>query len=110
MNLQNANRLRNINPSSFWVKRKIPHWFIYPRCPRINGVIERYQRTLQEEFLEPNLDLIYHPKLFNDKLVDYLLFYNTKRVHESLGFKSPLDYLIKKGGMSKKSVTCTPSE
>jgi len=88
-------------------KRKIPHWFIYPRCPKINGVVERYQRTLQEEFLEPNLDLIYHPKLFNDKLVDYLLFYNTKRVHESLGFKSPLDYLIEKGGMSKKSVTCT---
>jgi len=91
----------------YLLKRKIPHWFIYPRCPRINGVIERYQRTLQEEFLEPNLDLIYHPKLFNDKLVDYLLFYNTKRVHESLGFKSPLDYLIEKGGMSKKSVTCT---
>jgi len=57
--------------------------------------------------LEPNLDLIHHPKLFNDKLVEYLLFYNSKRAHESLGFKSPLDYLIEKGGMSKKSVTCT---
>lgn len=88
-------------------RRKITHLFIYPRCPRINGVIERYQRTIQEEFLEPNLDLIYHPKLFNEKLVEYLLFYNIKRVHESLGFKSPLDYLIEKGGMSKKFVTCT---
>jgi len=34
---------------------------------KINGVIERYQRTIQEEFLEPNLDLIHYPKLFNDK-------------------------------------------
>ncbi|MGB9637599.1 MAG: integrase core domain-containing protein, partial [Microgenomates group bacterium] len=84
----------------YLLKRKIIHYFIYPRCPKINGVIERYQRTLQEEFLEPNLDLIYHPKLFYEKLAEYLLFYNTKRAHESLGFKSPLDYLIEKGGMS----------
>jgi len=83
-------------------KRQITHYFIYPRCPKINGVIERYQRTLKEEFLEPNLDLIYHPKLFYEKLVEYLLFYNSKRAHESLGFKSPLDYLMEKGGMSKK--------
>jgi len=88
-------------------KRQITHYFIYPRCPKVNGVIERYQRTLQEEFLEPNSDLMYHPKLFYEKLAEYLIFYNTKRVHESLGFKSPLDYLIEKGGMSKKSVTCT---
>jgi len=82
-------------------KRQITHYFIYPYCPKVNGVIERYQRTLQEEFLEPNSDLIYHPKLFYEKLAEYLIFYNTKRVHESLGFKSPLDYFIEKGGMSK---------
>ncbi len=87
-------------------KKEFPHYFIYPRCPRIDGVIERYQRTIQEEFLEPNLDLIHQPKLFNDKLGD-LLFYNSQKVHESLGLKSPLDYLPEKGGMSKKSVACT---
>jgi len=70
-------------------KRQITHYFIYPRCPKINGVIERYQRTLQEEFLEPNLDLIYHPKLFYEKLVEYLLFYNSKRVRESLVLNHP---------------------
>jgi len=26
--------------------------FSYPRCPKINGCVERYQRTLQEEFIE----------------------------------------------------------
>jgi len=68
-------------------------------------VIERYQRTIQEEFLEPNLDLICHPKFFNEKLVEYLLFYNTKRVHESLGFKSTLDYLIERGNPIKNLPT-----
>ena len=69
--------------------RKISHYFIYPRCPRINGVVERYQRTLQEEFLNDNLDLIHHPQEFFDKLADYLVFFLTKRVHQSLGLKTP---------------------
>ena len=32
--------------------------------------------------------------LFHEKLADYLIFYNTKRPHKSLGLKSPIDYLI----------------
>lgn len=85
----------------------IPHLFIYPRCPKINGVIERYNRTLQEEFIDCNLDLIHDTILFNQKLADYLIFYNTKRVHKSLGLKSPMDFLIAEKGMSKKTVTYT---
>jgi transposase InsO family protein len=88
-------------------EEKIPHYFIYPRCPRINGVVERYQRTLEEEFLNDNLDLIYHPKQFSSKLAEYLVFYLTKRVHQSLGLKSPVDYLISQGLMSKMSWTST---
>ncbi len=88
-------------------KQNIPHYFIYPRCPRINGVIERYQRTIQEELLDSNLDLIHQPKLFNEILGEYLLWYNTQRPHKSLGLKSPIDYLIEKGGMSKMCVTYT---
>ena len=71
---------------------KIPHFFTYPRCPRINGIIERYQRTFQEEFLNPNLHLIHDKILFNQKLAQYIVFYNTKRAHKSLGLKSPMDY------------------
>jgi transposase InsO family protein len=82
-------------------QKKIKHFFIYPRCPRINGVIERYQRSLKEEFLNPNLHLICYPKAFSDRLAQYLIFYNTQRVHQSLNYETPVDYLIKKGGMSK---------
>ena len=30
-------------------KDKVPHSFSYPRCPRINSIIERYNRTIQVE-------------------------------------------------------------
>ncbi|NMB56728.1 transposase, partial [Candidatus Beckwithbacteria bacterium] len=33
---------------------KIDHIFIYPRSPKINAYIERFNRTIQEEFLERN--------------------------------------------------------
>jgi len=91
----------------YLAREKIPHWFIYPRCPRINGTIERYNRTLQEEFLDVNLHLWPEPQIFHDKLLEYLLFYNTQRVHKGLGNQTPMDYLIKRGCFSQKCVTHT---
>ena len=90
-------------------KKNIPHFFIYPRCPRINGVVERYQRSLKEEFVNHNLDFIHDLSLFNQKMVEYLVWYNTERVHQSLGLKTPVDYLVSEGLMSKKCVTSTAS-
>lgn len=54
-----------------------------------------------------NLDIIYNKHLFNQRLADYLIFYNTQRPHKSLGLKSPIDYLIENGEMSHKSLTYT---
>ncbi len=88
-------------------KDGIPHYFSYPRCPKINTYIERYNRTIQEEFIDNNLDIIYDKPLFHEKLADYLIFYNTQRPHKSLGLKSPVEYLIEKGGMSQKYLTYT---
>jgi hypothetical protein len=88
-------------------KDSIPHFFSYPHCPRINTYIERYNRTIQEEFIDNHLDVIYDKELFNQKLADYLIFYNTQRPHKSLGLKSPINYLIEKKGMSQKSLTYT---
>lgn len=88
-------------------KDTIPHVFIYPRCCRINGVVERYQRTLQDQFVYNNLDIIHNPTLFNKNLLEYLIFYNTQRVHKSIEKKTPIDYLLLTGSMSKMSVTYT---
>jgi len=89
--------------------QNIPHYFIYPRCPRINGCIERYNRTLREEFLNYNLDFIEDSDILNLKLADYLIFYNTERPHKALGLKSPIEYLISEGVMSNMCATRTSS-
>jgi len=86
-------------------KDQIPHLFSYPRCPKINTYIERYNRTIQEEFIDNNMDIIHDKILLNQKLADYLIWYNSKRPHKSLGLKSPLQYLLEKGGMSQKYLT-----
>ncbi len=94
---------------SYLEKINIPHVFIYPRCCRINGVVERFNRTIQEDFIDNNLEYIHNPVAFAGKLIDYLIFYNTERVHKSLGLISPMDYLILKEGLSNNSVTYTES-
>ncbi len=86
---------------------KIPHLFIYPHCPKIDTFIERYNRTVQEEFIDYYEDLIHNKVLFTQKLVDWNIYYNTKRRHHSLGLKSPLQYLVDNGGMSQMSLTYT---
>lgn len=87
--------------------REIPHYFSYPRCPKINGCVERYNRTVKEEFVENNLDTIDDIGVFKKRLAEYLVFYNTERPHKTLGLKSPVDYLLSEGAMSKKIATYT---
>jgi len=70
-------------------KQKIKHWWTYPNCPKINGVIERYNRSVQEEWILSYLDEIDDTIQFNKRLKQYLYFYNNQRVHESLQLKTP---------------------
>lgn len=106
--VQTDNGMEFLGEFDDYLKRQnIPHYFIYPRCPRINGCIERYNRTLREEFLNQHVFLIADPGQLNLKLADYLIFYNTERPHKALGLKSPMDYLLSEGAMSNKSVTYT---
>ena len=91
-------------------KLKIKHLFTYPRCPKINSTVERFNRTLQDKFINPNLHLIHQPKLFNDKMINYLLYYNGERPHESLGQLSPLQYLVYNCLESNMCVTRTKIE
>ena len=86
---------------------KIPHYFIYPRCPKIDTYVERYNRTIQDEFIDPNLDTIHDKRVFQEKMTDWIIWYNTQRPHHSLGLKSPLEYFIQEGGMSQMSLTYT---
>ena len=79
--------------NEYLIQTNIKHEFIYPRSPKINGVIERFNRTIQEEFLERQDEISYDTTLFNQKLTRYLIWYNTKRPHQSLNYMTPESYL-----------------
>ena len=62
----------------------IIHFWNYTKRPIYNGKIERYNRTIQEEFVDPHIaDLFGNINGFNQKLADWCIFYNTKRPHYS---------------------------
>ncbi len=81
-------------------QKGIVHFFTYPKSPKMNAYIERFNRTLQEEFIDHHEDLLFEDlSAFNFALMDYLLFYNTKRIHIGLHNQTPVDYIIKKSNM-----------
>jgi hypothetical protein len=69
----------------------IKHQFIYPRSPKINGVVERFNRTIQEEFINRSDEIFYDQAAFVLKLNKYLIWYNTRRPHYALKFKTPFE-------------------
>jgi transposase InsO family protein len=76
-------------------EEKIVHFHNYPRCPKMNAMIERFNRTIQEQYVNWNLmSLKDDLPTFNKNLIEWLLWYDTKRPHESLGLVSPLKYIV----------------
>ena len=73
----------------------ITHWWTYPRSPKMNAHVERFNRTLQETFVDYHEDLLFDDlAAFNRQLADWLLTYNTVLPHHSLGRQSPVQFLI----------------
>ena len=91
-------------------KNKIKHFWNYPKHPQLNAKVERFNRTVQEEFVDWNWRSLFNDlKLFNHRLIDWLLFYNTERPHFSLGNIPPVKYLILKRDFSNMLWTHTKS-
>jgi len=90
-------------------EKDIVHKYIYPRCPRINGCVERSNRVLQESFVYQHEEVAYALGLkeFNKRLMDYLVWFNTKRPHESLGDISPIQYVLQYHPECHMYATCT---
>ena len=72
------------------------HWHTYPKTPRMNAHAERFNRTIQEEFLLYHEELLVDPKQFNRPLIPWLLWFNADRPHWSLNLKSPVQFLTEK--------------
>ena len=78
---------------SYLEEQGITHQFIYPRMPKINSFIERFNRTIQEEFILRSDEIYYDSKAFNRKLTKYLFWYNYQRPHASLNYISPMTFI-----------------
>lgn len=74
-------------------EQNITHQFIYPRLVKVNSFIERFNRTIQEEFIKRSDEIYYDLDLFQKKLVKYLYWYNYKRPHYSLKYMSPIQFI-----------------
>lgn len=77
----------------YLTSERIPHQFSYPRSPKVNGVVERFNRTLQDEFINQTNSLYQEIEVLNAHLLKYLSWYNTKRPHYSLKYLTPIQYL-----------------
>lgn len=74
-------------------QKKIKHQFIYPRMVKVNSIIERFNRTIQEECILRNDEIYYDIPSFKEKLTKYLMWYNYQRPHASLNYVSPMQFI-----------------
>ena len=69
------------------------HWHTYPKTPKMNAHAERFNRTIQEEYIDFHDGELLDPSQFNKGLVKHLLWHNTIRPHWSLNLTSPAQFI-----------------
>lgn len=79
----------------------IPLYVLPPRSPKLNGCVERCNRTVKQEFYWL-YDEMGTASSVNDGLKDYLRVYNQIRPHEGLNLMSPMAYLHSLSGGYQK--------
>lgn len=75
----------------------IQHYYSRPKTPKDHPEIERFNRTLEEEFLQKG-NYIDEIDIFNPLLTEWLIEYNFNRPHQSLGYSTPIEFLSQKMG------------
>lgn len=74
----------------FTERIKVSHRHSRVRRPNDNAHLERFNRTIQEECLDR---LPRDVKIINEKLPEYLKYYNEKRYHFGLKLKTPMQVI-----------------
>lgn len=73
------------------IEMDIKHHYTRPYRPQTNGKVERFWKTLNFDMLEDTeFDSLEHLK---DELLQYLIYYNEHRPHQSLNGKTPAEFL-----------------
>jgi len=72
-----------------------------PRSPKLNGSVKRAQRTHTEEFYQVTACSLEMKKL-NRELRQWERIYNTVRPHQSLGYLTPQQFLLRGSSQRKE--------
>lgn len=75
---------------NFTERIKIVHRHSRVRKPNDNGHLERFNRTIQEEFLNK---MPANVSAINKELPKYLAYYNQKRLHLGINLKTPMQII-----------------
>jgi transposase InsO family protein len=75
-------------------KQNMTHYYSYPRHPQSNAYVERFNRTLSEYFIKWHEEDLTDIKSFNNKLMDFCLWYNIEKPHKGLNKLPPLKYYV----------------
>lgn len=95
------------NKFHFYLKRleqKLSHEFIPPRTPDRNAYIEAFHSIIEAELIQARYFKNYEETY--RALVEFIQFYNVRRLHGSIGYLSPIMFLngIKNGSIAAKSL------
>jgi transposase InsO family protein len=74
---------------------KIPHYWSRVHTPKDNAANERFNRTLNEEFIQMG-NMLVDSQEFNRRLTEWLVEYNFRRPHQTLGYLSPINFIYRK--------------
>lgn len=90
------------------LKLHLTHYHTYPKTPKMNAHVERFNRTIQDEFVDYRINLLLDTDAFNNKLIDWLIWYNRDRVHFAFQNKlSPLQYML---SIPRSAISLIPME
>ena len=70
---------------------KVSHYFSRTKTPKDNAECERFNRTLQEEFIALG-NMTEDIDIFNRNLTEWLIEYNFHRPHTALNYQTPLEF------------------
>ena len=74
--------------------RNIALYVLPPRSPKLNGCVERSNRTHTEEFYEIN-DFSFDITVLNQELHGWQTIYNTVRPNQAIDYLTPLEYITR---------------
>lgn len=83
-------------------QNNIVQFFNYPRSPKSNAYVERFNRTIREQFVDWHKEELQELRGFNASLMEYLIWYNTEKPHQGIDYRTPMRCVLDSMGLSPR--------